>query len=100
MRRATGRATPVRAGRRARAPFTVFNIGNNRPSTVNEFIATLERLLDKTAIRNELPIQPGDVPVTCASIDRLHAATGFTPVTPLATGLGAFCEWFRSYRGL
>ncbi|MEO6271394.1 MAG: NAD-dependent epimerase/dehydratase family protein [Lautropia sp.] len=82
------------------APFTVFNIGNNRPSTVNEFIVTLERLLDKTAIRNELPIQPGDVPVTCASIDRLHAATGFTPVTPLATGLGAFCEWLRSYRGL
>ncbi len=99
MRRATGRARSA-TGDAPAAPFTVYNIGNNRPSTVNEFIATLERLLDKTAVRNELPIQPGDVPVTCASIDRLHAATGFTPVTSLATGLGAFCEWFRNYRGL
>ncbi len=77
--------------------FAVYNIGNNRPTTVNEFIATLERLLDKKAIRNEMPIQPGDVPVTCASIDKLQAATGFAPVTPLATGLGAFCGWFRNY---
>ncbi len=79
--------------------FAVYNIGNNRPTTVNDFIATLERLLGKKAIRNELPIQPGDVPVTCASIDKLQAATGFAPVTPLETGLAAFCEWFRRYRG-
>ncbi len=79
--------------------FAVYNIGNNRPTTVSDFIATLERLLGKKAIRNELPIQPGDVPVTCASIDKLQAATGFAPVTPLETGLAAFCEWFRRYRG-
>ena len=77
----------------------IFNIGNNRPTTVNDFIATLERILERQAIRNEMPIQPGDVPVTCASIDRLQAATGFAPVTPLADGLAAFCNWYRSYIG-
>ena len=75
----------------------IYNIGNNRPTTVNEFIATLERILDRKAIRNEMPIQPGDVPVTCASIERLQAATGFAPVTPLQDGLAAFCDWFRRY---
>ena len=81
-------------------PFAVYNIGNNRPTSVNDFIATLERLLGREAIRNEMPIQPGDVPVTCASIDRLQAATGFTPVTPLEAGLASFCGWFRRYRGI
>ena len=75
----------------------IYNIGNNRPTTVDEFIATLERILDRKAIRNEMPIQPGDVPVTCASIERLQAATGFAPVTPLQDGLAAFCDWFRRY---
>jgi UDP-glucuronate 4-epimerase len=77
----------------------VFNIGNNRPTTVNDFIATLERQLGRKAIRNEMPIQPGDVPVTCASIERLQAATGFAPVTTLEDGLAAFCGWFRNYKG-
>jgi len=78
----------------------IYNIGNNRPTTVNDFIGTLERLLGRQAIRNEMPIQPGDVPVTCASIERLHAATGFAPVTSLNAGLTAFCGWFRDYRRL
>jgi UDP-glucuronate 4-epimerase len=78
----------------------IYNIGNNRPTTVNEFIATLEQLLGKPAVRNEMPIQAGDVPVTCASIERLHEATGFTPLTPLKAGLAEFCAWFRSYRRL
>jgi UDP-glucuronate 4-epimerase len=82
----------------AEANTAIFNIGNNRPTTVNDFIAALERILDRKAIRNEMPIQAGDVPVTCASIERLQAATGFAPVTPLDEGLAAFCDWFRSYR--
>ena len=77
----------------------IFNIGNNRPTTVNDFISTLEGILDRKSIRNEMPIQPGDVPVTCASIDRLQAATGFAPVTPLPEGLAAFCNWYRGYIG-
>jgi len=80
--------------------FSVYNIGNNRPVTVNDFIALLERLLARQALREEMPIQPGDVPVTCASIERLRAATGFVPVTPLDAGLASFCDWFRGYRGL
>ena len=82
------------------ANIAIYNIGNNRPTTVNDFIATLERILGRKAIRNEMPIQPGDVPVTCASIERLQAATGFAPVTPLEEGLAAFCDWFRTYRGM
>jgi UDP-glucuronate 4-epimerase len=85
---------------KAAGNFAVYNIGNNRPSTVNDFIGTLEQLLGKRAIRDEMPIQPGDVPVTCASIERLHEATGFTPLTPLRAGLSEFCAWFRSYRSL
>ena len=76
-------------------PFAVYNIGNNRPNSVNEFIAILERVLGRKAIRNELPIQPGDVPVTCASIERLNAVTGFAPQTPLEEGMRRFCGWFR-----
>ena len=82
-------------------PFAVYNIGNNRPNSVNEFIAILERVLGRAAIRSELPIQPGDVPVTCASIERLNAVTGFTPQTSLEEGLQRFCAWFRErYPGL
>ena len=80
-------------------PYAVYNIGNNRPNSVNEFIAVLERVLGRKAIRKELPIQPGDVPVTCASIERLQSATGFAPVTTLEQGLATFGDWFRGYRG-
>jgi len=64
---------------------------------LNAFIATLERLLGRRAIRNERPMQPGDVPATFASIDRLRQATGFAPHTPLAEGLAAFVAWYRDY---
>ena len=56
------------------------------------FIATLERLLGRRAIRDYLPMQPGDVPATYASIDRLQRATGFAPRTPLAEGLARFVD--------
>ena len=92
-----GAATADAGSASADGNIAIFNIGNNRPTTVNDFIATLERILGRKAIRNEMPIQPGDVPVTCASIERLHAATGFAPVTPLDKGLTAFCDWYRRY---
>jgi len=92
-----GAATADARSASADGNIAIFNIGNNRPATVNDFIATLERILGRKAIRNEMPIQPGDVPVTCASIERLHAATGFAPVTPLDKGLTAFCDWYRRY---
>jgi UDP-glucuronate 4-epimerase len=79
------------------APYAVYNIGNQEAVALETFIATLERLLGKTAIRDYAPMQPGDVPETFASIDRLAAVTGFAPRTPLADGLARFVEWYREY---
>ena len=61
------------------------------------FIATLERLLGRKAIRDYREMQAGDVPVTYAAIDRLAAAIGFAPHTALADGLARFVLWYRDY---
>jgi UDP-glucuronate 4-epimerase len=81
------------------APYAIYNIGNHRAVDLETFIAELERLLGRKAIKHYLPLQPGDVPETYASIDRFTAATGFTPVTPLAAGLANFVAWYREYYG-
>ena len=79
------------------APYAIYNIGNHDAVDLGEFIALLERLLGRRAIRNERPMQPGDVEATYASIDRLQQATGFAPHTPLADGLARFVAWYREY---
>jgi UDP-glucuronate 4-epimerase len=79
------------------APHTIYNIGNNEAVELETFIALLEHQLGRAAIRDYQPMQPGDVPATLASIDRLHAATGFAPRTPLAQGLARFVAWYRAY---
>jgi UDP-glucuronate 4-epimerase len=79
------------------APFAVYNIGNHDAVDLETFIATLERLLGRPAIRDYQPMQPGDVPATYAAIDRLAALTGFAPSTPLAEGLARFVAWYRDY---
>ena len=79
------------------APYAVYNIGNHEAVELEAFIGTLERLLGRRAIRDYVPNQPGDVPATCASIDRLAAVTGFAPRTPLADGLARFVGWYREY---
>ena len=79
------------------APYAVYNIGNHEAVELDEFIATLERLLGRTAKRDLQPMQPGDVPATYASIDALRALTGFAPRTPLAEGLARFVAWYRDY---
>ena len=81
-------------------PYALYNIGNHQAVELNEFIATLERLLGRTARREMLPMQPGDVPATYASIERLRAATGFAPATPLAEGLARFVDWYCAYHGV
>jgi UDP-glucuronate 4-epimerase len=81
------------------APHAVYNIGNHQSVALGDFIATLEGLLGRTAVRENLPMQPGDVPETYAAIDRLAALTGFRPSTPLATGLARFVAWYREYYG-
>ena len=77
----------------------VYNIGNSNPVSVNDFIATLERLTGRTATRNELPMQPGDVRATHADASALERDHGFRPSTPLELGLGHFVDWFRAWNG-
>ena len=81
------------------APYAVYNIGNNRAVRLEEFIAELEALLGRRAEKRYLPLQPGDVRATYASIDRLARATGFAPSTPLREGLARFVAWYRGYYG-
>jgi UDP-glucuronate 4-epimerase len=79
------------------APCAIYNIGNHEAVELETFIGLLESLLGRTARREYLPMQPGDVPATYASIERLRAATGFAPSTPLAMGLARFVDWYRGY---
>jgi UDP-glucuronate 4-epimerase len=78
-------------------PFRIFNIGHNRPVEVLLFVRMLEQLLGRTAQIELLPPQPGDMIETCASIERLHAAIGFSPKVSLETGLRQFTDWFKTY---
>ena len=79
------------------APHTIYNIGNHTAVELETFIAELERLLGRRAIKEYLPMQDGDVPATFASVAKLAAATGFAPSTPLADGLARFVAWYRDY---
>lgn len=78
----------------------VFNIGNHQPVQLLDFIACLESALGVTAVKQLLPMQDGDVPVTYADTSRLDAWVGFQPATPLAQGLGQFVAWYRQHYGL
>lgn len=79
------------------APYRIYNIGNNKPVELLQFIEILEQQLGITAQKNFLPMQAGDVPATFADIDELAAATGFRPATSLEDGIARFVAWFRSY---
>ena len=78
-------------------PYALYNIGNNNPVQLLDFIATLEDLLGIEAKKELLPMQPGDVSATYADIDALSAAVGFAPSTPLRDGLARFIAWYREY---
>jgi len=79
------------------APYRVYNIGNNRPVELLRFIEVIEECLGKKAQKRMLPLQPGDVPETCADVDDLMRDVGFRPATPLETGVRRFVEWYRSF---
>ena len=79
------------------APYKLYNIGNHQPVELMKVIEVLEKCLGKTAHKNMLPMQPGDVPATFADIDDLSADTGFHPATPIETGLKRFVRWYQSY---
>ena len=80
------------------APFDVFNLGNSHPVTLNELIAALEHATGRIAIRDQKPLQPGDVPITSANIDKAARLLGYRPATPLAEGLEKFVRWLRQER--
>jgi UDP-glucuronate 4-epimerase len=85
---------------RSFAPYRVFNIGNNQPVQLMTYIETLERALGKTAKKNFLPMQQGDVPSTMADVSLLEEAVGFRPRTTVEEGIGKFVSWYREYFGV
>ena len=82
----------------SKAPYRVFNIGNNQPVEIEAFIQSLERALGESAIREYLPMQPGDVEATWADIDDLGNAIAYRPSTSLDQGLAEFAHWYLDYR--
>lgn len=83
----------------SRAPYALYNIGNNQPVELMHVIETLEKCLGKTAQKNLLPMQPGDVPATCANVDDLMRDVGFKPATSIEAGIERFVAWYREYFG-
>ena len=79
------------------APYRLYNIGNNQPVALMDFIMLLEDHLGRKAKKNFLPLQAGDVPATFADVDALATAVGFKPATPIAEGIGHFVAWYRDY---
>lgn len=81
------------------APYRIYNIGNNNTVELGRFIEVLEEALGKKAVKNLLPMQPGDVAATYANVDDLIADTGFQPATSVEQGVAAFVRWYREYYG-
>jgi UDP-glucuronate 4-epimerase len=79
------------------APYRVFNIGNQDPVRLGDFIAAIEQALGIEAVKQYLPIQPGDVVATHADVSALAAWTGVSPRTSLGEGIGRFVDWYRQY---
>lgn len=79
------------------ARYKIYNIGNNNPITLDRFISSIENALGKKAIKNELPMQPGDVPLTYADVDDLIKDVGFKPSTNIETGMATFTDWYLTY---
>jgi UDP-glucuronate 4-epimerase len=83
----------------ARPPYKIYNLGNNNPVELQEFIATIETLMGKSAQKNFLPMQPGDVIATYADVEELMTDIGFKPSTSITQGLAKFVQWYQSYYG-
>ncbi len=92
-------AGPGAAAQPPAAPYSVFNIGNNRPVEMLLFVQMLESLLGRKAKVELLPPQPTEMPETCADLTRIQAAVGYAPKTPLEEGLRQLVAWVREYYG-
>jgi len=81
----------------ASPPHAIYNLGNQKPEKLTDFIAEIEKAMGKKAERILEPIQPGDVPATYADIEASTRDLGFKPVTPISAGIPKFIDWFRRY---
>jgi UDP-glucuronate 4-epimerase len=81
----------------SRAPYRLYNIGNNQPVELMRYIEVIEEALGKKAVKNLLPMQPGDVPDTYADIDDLERDAGYRPSTPVEVGVRRFVEWYLDF---
>jgi UDP-glucuronate 4-epimerase len=79
------------------APYRLYNIGNHQPVELLRYIEVLEDCLGRKAERRLLPLQPGDVPDTYADVEALSRDTGYSPSTPIETGVKRFVEWYREF---
>jgi UDP-glucuronate 4-epimerase len=79
------------------APYRLYNIGNNNPVELMRYIEVLEDCLGKTAVKNMLPLQPGDVPATYADVSDLLRDVGYKPDMSIEQGIGDFVDWYRGY---
>ena len=82
------------------APWKIYNIGNNSPEQLMHVVSLLEREFGRTAIKEMLPMQPGDVPATYADVEDLARDIGFRPATTIEDGIARFAKWYRDYHGL
>ena len=81
----------------SRAPYRIYNIGNNQPETLARIVECLEHSLGVTAVKTLLPMQPGDVAATYADVSDLEREIDFRPMTPVAEGIARFAAWYRAY---
>jgi UDP-glucuronate 4-epimerase len=88
---------PQDGGESAGAPARIYNVGNNHPEELTHVVAVLERELGRTAVKEMLPMQPGDVTATFADVAELMRDTGFRPQTSIEHGLADFVAWYRDY---
>ena len=84
----------------SRAPWRVYNIGNSEPVELMDYIGALEKALGKTAEKEFLPMQPGDVPDTYADVEQLILDVNYHPQTPVEEGIQRFVDWYRGYYGV
>ncbi|MBT6442516.1 MAG: NAD-dependent epimerase/dehydratase family protein, partial [Alphaproteobacteria bacterium] len=95
--RVMGKPPVAEAGK---APHRIYNIGNNNPEDLTQYIKLLEEATGKTAILEPAPMQPGDVQETYADISSIERDFGFRPQTLIEEGIPRFVRWYRDYHGL
>ena len=81
----------------SKAPYKIYNIGNNNPVKLMDFIEAIEKELGMVAKKNMLPLQPGDVPATYANVEDLVSDLGYKPNTSIQEGIKNFIQWYREF---